>query len=138
MAKFVVCSNCGEEFDAELFPVCPFCLTPVENEIKENIKTDVGETEVKTAAFNDEENDSSFSAVFYSVDDDTDESHEHALSESEQPNITITDKQAENNQLINIDEKEEFVFNYSLSTRCINFLKKDQIDTVQQLRDFMV
>ena len=26
MSKIVRCSNCGEEYDSELFPVCPFCL----------------------------------------------------------------------------------------------------------------
>ncbi|MBQ6654344.1 MAG: hypothetical protein IJM79_02345, partial [Erysipelotrichaceae bacterium] len=137
MAKFVVCSNCGEKIDAELFPVCPFCLTPVEETVKDDVKSDGVIEETIATVFNSDKKKPYYSATFFSVEDDLKDVNDQELLVSK-TETDVADNRLNETPLFSMDEKSALYFNYTLSTRCMNFLRKNNINTTKQLRDFIL
>ncbi len=120
------CRNCGEEYNEDLFPVCPFCLT-------ENKKSDLEETERKAPS------DSVEIGAFQSVENDIIESYDETTdcSESSIPVKDETENRDDVSVPNRIDKKLEIrIEDIDLFSRRIkNLLQRNGIFTIEQLKE---
>ena len=134
MSKIVRCSNCGEEYDSELFPVCPFCLNSATIQNYEN-----NQKVEETICINRGEPDND------------------SVLENDSGSITRTDDGILNKKLDEInslfdmtvfaqdginkksDEKECDILleDIPMSVRCYNSLKRNHINSLFELREYI-
>ena len=122
----MICKNCGSEFEIEKFDLCPYCLTPVELEV-------TGEDELeKVKGTTDEE------APIYKTKDIYEETSIENADSPEHDEALVFDE--DSNEIIqNEDIQRDYpIEKLNLSARAYNVLKRNAINTMGNLLDFMV
>ena len=112
----MICKSCGSEFDIENFDLCPYCLSPVElgdkSLDKVNLKEVKEEIHIEAKIEESESEDSSLNAIEAVVD----------VVEKEERKINPVDLPIEK---------------LNLSVRAYNVLKRNEINTMDDLLRFM-
>ena len=126
----MICKVCGSEFDRDNFEVCPFCLTPAEDD-----KADA-------AVLENTENENTVlvdmqSSVMVEMGDDSnniDDASEKAISET-----VSDDLSSEEPDEIKSIEMPHIILNCvdDLSVRAKNVFVRNQINTFEELMDFL-
>lgn len=118
----MICKTCGNEFNIENFDMCPYCLTPVnQNETVEKdeiVSSEIDETEIITENV-DLTNLPSTDVV---LDDDDD----YVVTEAD----LLDDEKETDSEEIPIDE-------IGLSVRAVNAFRRARIHTLNELIDFL-
>ncbi|RDU23232.1 sigma factor-like helix-turn-helix DNA-binding protein [Anaerosacchariphilus polymeriproducens] len=113
------CKECGENYAEEMFPVCPYCLTPSnKNELYTQMESDKSETEVCENDITDVDNDE----ILVS---DSKDNEEELVEESKSEITSATEKDLE---VINIP---------SFSMRTKNVLRRNGIFKLSELKSFL-
>ena len=93
----IKCKICSQEFDSDLFPICPYCLSPSNI----NRSADAGESPVSAAK-------TIFKLDTLSAAKETDDRNSDAVSEEERSNLPIDDKpDSINDQALHFEEKND-------------------------------